>query len=186
MPTALKEEIHYRLVLENYEEGAIIFERSSECKYIYFLVSGQIELFVDREGENHTLDILRAGSTIGGFSIFYETPFRFGARAKSSLTLLTLSRDDLLDFAEHSEELEELIGIATDFIEDDDIPACDYTKQQPLKLPTSIKVSASMRPVKNAQQLLLKFRKAVRKAIILNKGNVIKKLKIVELMEIVK
>lgn len=47
LPYALKEEIHYKLTIENYEKGAKIFSRGSECKSIYFVVNGEMELYVD-------------------------------------------------------------------------------------------------------------------------------------------
>lgn len=47
LPFNLKEEIHYKLQLVNFESGAKIFERGSECKAIYFLVSGEIDLLIE-------------------------------------------------------------------------------------------------------------------------------------------
>ena len=43
----MKEEIHYKLNLENYEKGAKIFARGSECKAIYFVINGEMDLYVD-------------------------------------------------------------------------------------------------------------------------------------------
>lgn len=47
LPFNLKEEIHYKLTLENYEKGAKIFHKGSECKAIYFVVNGELELYLD-------------------------------------------------------------------------------------------------------------------------------------------
>ncbi len=60
IPYSLKEDIHYRLVLENYEKGAKVFNRGTECQCIYFIVGGEMELIVEQHDTNkeHLLDIL--------------------------------------------------------------------------------------------------------------------------------
>jgi mannose-6-phosphate isomerase-like protein (cupin superfamily) len=47
LPMSLREEMHYHLTVENYEKGAKIITRGSECKAIYFIVSGEMELVVE-------------------------------------------------------------------------------------------------------------------------------------------
>jgi CRP-like cAMP-binding protein len=39
--------MHYSLSVDNFEKGAKIFQRGSDCQAIYFLISGELELFVD-------------------------------------------------------------------------------------------------------------------------------------------
>lgn len=43
----VKEELHYRLNLENHEEGAKLFNRGMECNKIMIIVKGELELFID-------------------------------------------------------------------------------------------------------------------------------------------
>lgn len=65
-----KEEIHYKLFLENFEKGAKVLQRGSECKGIIYIVSGQVDLIIDRDGKEYILDSLGPGCTVGNYSIF--------------------------------------------------------------------------------------------------------------------
>jgi CRP-like cAMP-binding protein len=88
------------LQVENYEKGAKIFTRGQECEFIYFLIRGEIELVVDKNNQDHQLDVLSSGSFVGSYSIINETPFKFTGKAKSNLSLLLLSRENLFNLAE--------------------------------------------------------------------------------------
>lgn len=75
LPYSIREDIHHRLQVENYEKGAKIFTRGQECEFIYFLIKGEMELVVDRNNQDHTLDLLAPGSFIGAYSIINESQF---------------------------------------------------------------------------------------------------------------
>lgn len=51
------------------------------------------------------LETLGPGSTIGAYSVFNETPFAFGVKARTNVSMLVLQRDDLLDMAEAVDEV---------------------------------------------------------------------------------
>jgi hypothetical protein len=38
LPYAIREELHYKLVLENYEKGTKLFNRGHECSCLFFLI----------------------------------------------------------------------------------------------------------------------------------------------------
>lgn len=47
IPYSVREDIHYRLSLENYEPGAKVFNRGTECRQIIIVVNGLLELSVE-------------------------------------------------------------------------------------------------------------------------------------------
>lgn len=109
--------------LENYDKGAKIFSRGEECNSIYFLVSGTVDLVVERESKDHLLDSLTSpGSTIGAYSIFNETPFAFNAKARTNVAILTLHRDDFIFMADSFTELSKAIEKTSDFLINHEIP----------------------------------------------------------------
>lgn len=67
-----KEEMHYLLKQENFETGAKVFSRGTECTNIYIIVSGEIELYVEQSSKEYKLDVLRPGSIIGTYSVINE------------------------------------------------------------------------------------------------------------------
>lgn len=48
MPYNDRENLHYKLTIENFESGAKIFNRGQECDCIMIVVDGQVELFVEQ------------------------------------------------------------------------------------------------------------------------------------------
>ena len=68
-----KEEMHYLLKQENFDTGAIVFSRGTECPNIYIIVSGEIELYVEQSSKEYKLDVLRPGSIIGTYSVINES-----------------------------------------------------------------------------------------------------------------
>lgn len=59
------------------------------------------------------LDILGKGSVLGSYSIINESEYQFSGKAKSSLSLLVLDREDLLNAAEKFDAVTEAIEEAT-------------------------------------------------------------------------
>lgn len=81
-----------------------------------------MDLIIEKEGKEYFLDSLGPGCTLGAYSIFNETPFVFGAKARTNVSLLLLSRDDLLDMADQFDELALLIEVRTEFLLNYDVP----------------------------------------------------------------
>lgn len=61
----MKEELHYKLTLENFEKGAKIIQRGQECNGLFYIVSGVVDLVIDKDGKDYLIDRLTAGSTLG-------------------------------------------------------------------------------------------------------------------------
>lgn len=89
----LKEELHYKLKLENFEQGTSIFEAGESCKSIYFVVSGEIDLIIEKGSESEILlDTLHSGCSIGTYSFINETDFPYTAKARTNITILVLNK----------------------------------------------------------------------------------------------
>lgn len=131
LPFNLKEEIHYKFQLTNYEQGAKIIERGSECKAIYFLVSGEIELVIEQGKREHQLEELGPGSIIGQYSVINESIFPYTAKATTDLTLLIITRSDLLSFVDTSEHFSDAIASVTQIILENEVPVLDYVIVKP-------------------------------------------------------
>ncbi len=67
-----------------------MFSEGSECKMIYFVVNGCLELIVEDGREVRILDVLSPGSNIGAYIVLNSSSFKFSARAKGVLQLLVL------------------------------------------------------------------------------------------------
>lgn len=82
----LIEELHYRLTLVNYENGAEILYQGQECQAITFIVSGEVELNVEKSnGDILRLDTLPACSHIGAYSVLNSSRYRFSVKAKGNI-----------------------------------------------------------------------------------------------------
>lgn len=126
----VREDLHYKLTLENFEKGSKIFHRGSDCQQILFVVNGELELYVDQNNVEYTLDVLGMGSVVGSYSIINQSQFQYHGKAKTNLSVLILKRDDLLEAAEDYADLTESIEKATQFILDNEVPLCDYNMVQ--------------------------------------------------------
>jgi len=73
------------LIQESYDKGAIVFPKGQACDSIIFIVSGQMELFVDSVESEKRLDILSTGSFDGAYYVFNLYTFKFSSRAKDNL-----------------------------------------------------------------------------------------------------
>jgi CRP-like cAMP-binding protein len=119
----VREEMHYKLQLENYDKGAKIISKGDECHSIYFLVSGTIDLVIEREAKEHVLDTITSpGSTIGAYSVFNESHFVFNVKARTNVAMLSLHRDDFIFIADQFEEIAKAIEKTSDFLIHHEIP----------------------------------------------------------------
>jgi len=159
------EELHYMLVQEFFEQGTEVFTAGDHCKSIFFIVDGEVDLFVPTaDGEELLLDTLYPGCSIGAYSILKREPFPFTARARSNLTVLLLEYRALNEARDYLEELECAIWDASEFLLTHGVPLCDYKMCRPKEL-----VMKDGRPVHFSEAPLHRLRNAVRRVILLNK-----------------
>ena len=67
-----------------------MFAEGSECRMIYFVVNGSLELIVEDGREQRVLDVLGPGSNLGSYTMLNSSSFKFSGRAKGILQLLVL------------------------------------------------------------------------------------------------
>lgn len=99
VPQSIIEQLHYTLQVENHEAGARVFSEGSECRQVYFVTSGTLELFVEDGREQRILDSLGPGSWIGAYTVLNASSYKFSARAKGSLSLLVLHPQALFNIS---------------------------------------------------------------------------------------
>ncbi len=65
VPEASLSEIMFKLQVANFEAGAKIFNKGTECEYMYFIVCGEVEMFIEQSKKEYPLEVVSAGSVIG-------------------------------------------------------------------------------------------------------------------------
>ncbi|TNV74196.1 hypothetical protein FGO68_gene562 [Halteria grandinella] len=179
--------MHYRLILENYEKGAKIFSRGHDCQNIFFIVQGEMELYIDQNNKEFELDTLTPGSIVGQYSVINESPYQYSGKAKTNLSILVLNREDIFHAAEDYIELTEQIEIATQHIIDFGTPWIDY------KIAPSFGISkqSSFSKIDEMPGVGIRdvgsiFRNAVRRVTVLNRSKELKVFKLFELINWIK
>ncbi len=62
-----------------------MFSEGSECRMIYFVVNGSLELIVEDGREVRVLDVLSPGSNLGAYTVLNSSTFKFSGRAQGIL-----------------------------------------------------------------------------------------------------
>lgn len=65
LPKVDLELLHYKLQPANFEKGAKIFSRGADCSMIYIILKGELELYIDNQGKDYSLETVGAGCIIG-------------------------------------------------------------------------------------------------------------------------
>lgn len=94
----VRQELFYSLKQEYYEEGEQIFDYGDPANKIFFICSGQIDLYIpDRYDEDDVhIETLKIGASIGSYSILSTKKRFFSARASSNVAVTVLSKPDLI------------------------------------------------------------------------------------------
>lgn len=175
---SVREEVHYKLKLENYEEGAKVFIGGAECRKIMIVVKGELELIVEHHSFDFHLELLGIGSVLGAYSIINESQYQFSGKARTPLSLLVLDRDDLIDVADKVEEVTDSIEVATQFIIDGEVPLCDFTVNA-----GSLQIAIKN---KRTKPVVERFKNAVRRLRVLNRRKQMKPFKLYELINFIR
>ncbi len=99
--------IEKHIKLFEVEQGATLFEEGDKGDYVCFVVNGRLEV-VKRTmtGDDFVLNTLARGQSVGEMSIIDKKPRSATVRAKTEVTLFTLTSDDfekiLKDYSEIS------------------------------------------------------------------------------------
>lgn len=159
----------YKLQIGNYESGAKIFSKGTECEFIYFIVTGELELYVEQGKKEFQLEVIGPGSVLGQYSILKNAKFEFCARAKQNLKMLYLNRNDLMDLANNDSKLQLALTKAHVYILTYQIPVCDYCLHTGEN--TQEMNEDPMQIIKSRKALTIRerFAKAVNKVMVLNR-----------------
>ena len=87
-------------VLENYmfnydyDEGAYVFKEGTHGGYMFFIVSGVVEVIKQFDTAKHTIATLGPCRSVGEMSLIDGSPRSATVRAKTTLKLIVLKRED--------------------------------------------------------------------------------------------
>ena len=90
---------------KKYQEGSIIsVQGKSVINHVYFIHSGALELYFDKQGDKIHSGIIKAGEAFGGISILLNAGISIRtARVKHDAVLYLLPRQDFLDLCQRHE-----------------------------------------------------------------------------------
>ncbi|MEI8156013.1 MAG: Crp/Fnr family transcriptional regulator [Burkholderiales bacterium] len=92
--------------LVNYVNGEVVTHLGQHFHHLAVIVDGQIELSVtNRAGKRHVLNVLRAGQLYGLIPMLDGEPLYYGATAITPCTMITLSRETMVDAMHRSSAL---------------------------------------------------------------------------------
>lgn len=132
--------------------------------------------------------MLTDGAILWQYSIINKTRYEYSGRAKTSLKLLSLSRDDLIAASEEWEEVQISVEKASLFIKDfNGVPVCDYVNGGTENDSDSYSSSNEDRNDEERRlKVIEKFRKAVHKVVVLNRRDNKKQFKFFDLLDFLK
>ena len=78
----------------DYEKGSYIFKEGAHGGYMFFIVSGEVEVIKQFDTAKHTIATLDAGRSVGEMSLIDGAPRSATAKAKTDLKLIVLKRED--------------------------------------------------------------------------------------------
>lgn len=116
------EEMIYSLESVNIKEGDYLFRAGDQVKCIYFVVDGELDIFVENHSKEFYIDTLYQGCNFGAYSMIRGEDYTNHGRARSNLTLLKLSLNKLTDFRDKFDALDETILEYEQYLEENGLP----------------------------------------------------------------
>lgn len=84
------EEISYLLEPLTINEDTVLFRSGAECKDIYIIIDGQLDISINNANKETFLDTLHIGSNIGTYCSLVGEPYSITCKSSSSCTLMRL------------------------------------------------------------------------------------------------
>ena len=78
----------------DYDSGAYVFKEGAHGAYMFFIVSGEVEIIKQFDTAKHIIAKLGTGRSVGEMSLIDGAPRSATARAKTALKLIVLKRED--------------------------------------------------------------------------------------------
>ena len=94
-----------QLTEQRYAAGEVVFREGDPADRVFFLLSGTMRVYVDREGQTITYKHMEAGECFGEMSLIEDIPRAASVRAESPTHCVTLSKDVFTDLLGHHPQL---------------------------------------------------------------------------------
>ena len=103
------------MFVHDYEQGAFIFKEGAHGGYMFFIISGEVDVIKQFDTAKHTIATLEAGRSVGEMSLLDGAPRSATARAKTALKLIVLKKEDFNRLNDEQPAIANkvLMGIAT-------------------------------------------------------------------------
>ncbi len=80
----------------NYKAGEAIFEENDPGHQMYYIISGQVEIFIRVEGVKECLVVLEAGQFFGELALFNQSNRNAHAQADIDCELMIIQENNLI------------------------------------------------------------------------------------------
>ena len=94
---------------ETFADGMVVFHEGDPGDKVYFIVSGEADLFRDRNGEPQHLIQIGHGGLFGELALLERQPREATVKAHGTLTVLAIGGNRFLKWYEQNPELRELL-----------------------------------------------------------------------------
>lgn len=101
--------------LRRYSRGDMVFRAGEMCESFYFVVSGQVRLYVaSSTGEEKVIELIGSGHSFAEAMMFLPKPYMLNAQTLTDTLLMTVSKQAVFDEIErdHQFSMQMLSGIS--------------------------------------------------------------------------
>ncbi len=124
---------------ETYQDGQVIFKEGSAGDWVYFIVSGSVEIYKNVEDKKFTITILESGEVFGELGFIGGIKRTATAQAVGETTLGIIDREFLdREFNQISGQLRSIIEIITVRFKQMLERACDFTRRGEPRVPKAL------------------------------------------------
>ncbi len=124
---------------ETYQDGQVIFKEGSSGDWVYFIVSGSVEIYKNVEDKKFTITKLEAGEVFGELGFIGGIKRTATAQAIGETTLGLIDREFLdREFNQISGQLRSIIEIITVRFKQMLERACDFTRRGEPRVPKAL------------------------------------------------
>ena len=120
------ENLFYELESERYEAGDYIFKQGYYWDWIYIVIHGKVDVFINNNGKDSYIETLTQYCNIGAYSILFETNYSFSWKASTDWALILLKHDSLEKWRALYEELDYYITQYENFADKYGFPYWDF------------------------------------------------------------
>ena len=120
------DEISYLVDPVNIKRHDNLFAASETCSNIYIISSGEINIYLNNNGQETYVDTLYTGWTLGSYSALKGEDYTITARAKSDCSLLKIQFSKINQLRKSYDDLDEVMYEYEKYCDDNGLPYLDY------------------------------------------------------------